>query len=282
MSAKFNDRYLETDEVEVVRKSKRTKVVLMLLIFVLIAALGVLLYIGYGIFREASAASRTPVKSPTDISESEIVDVQAPHTVEYKKTNIPDLTSLFGMTVSEVEARLGSSFQLTKTDSISGDKNPDIVQLATFTYIPEVTSASQGDINTALAPNQSIYASLNKDGKVIDIYYVCDLRLLDFPQESFEELLDAEDMLMTCLSAAGVDPRDYTYQRPSFEECIVYDNANSENRKVIKQSKIFSGRTTSESIPTAWTLTVIYDFGSGVKSADEFKEATRSINLKLA
>jgi hypothetical protein len=79
-----------------------------------------------------------------------------------------------------------------------------------------------------------------------------------------------------------VQPLDFSYIPPDLEQSIVYDNPGSANRKVLKQSQIFSGRTSSETLPTVWTLTVTYDYGAGVASTEEYREANRTINLKLA
>jgi hypothetical protein len=94
--------------------------------------------------------------------------------------------------------------------------------------------------------------------------------------------LVSNELVVGALGSAGVQPRDFSYVPPLPEESIVYDNPNSQNRKVVKQTQIFSGRTTLEAVPTAWTLTVTYDYGAGVASTQDFREATRMINLKLA
>ena len=265
-----------------VRKSRRTLVILLVLIVILVAALGALGFLGYTLYMEAASSSVTTVKPPNDIPDDQIDDMGAPKTLEFKKTSIPNLAGLFMLDISEVEVKLGPGFTLTKTDSIEDSSNPNIKQLATISYTPELLNDTEDEVSTALLPSETIYASLNEEGKVIDIYFVCDMRLLDYPESSFDDLLSTDWTILDALSSAGIIPLDFRYELPVFENCIVYDNPNSENRKVIKQSQIFSGRIASEKIPTAWTLTVTYDFGSGVTSPDEFKQATRTINLKLA
>lgn len=282
MSVKANEALnINPIDDEMIKKSKRTKIILIVFIVILIAALGGLVFFGYNILSEAMSTNQVTFKPVTDMNDGKVVDTGAPKTVEYKKTTIPDLTALFGLTASEVETRLGSSFKLTKTDVVSDPSNPKVVQLATFAYTPELIAGNESDISKALMPGLSVYTSLDANGKVIDVYFACDMRLLDYPETSFMDLLATDWVVRTSLQSAGVTPRDPAYLQPSFEETIVYDNVNSVNRKVIKQSQIFSGRTTSEKIPTVWTLTVTYDFGSGVSSADDYKNAIRTIHLKL-
>jgi hypothetical protein len=266
---------------ERLKKAKRTKVILILVIILLVAALGALAWLAYTILMEGTASAPAGIKPGATVT-GEIMDPDAPGEIKIDETSIPNLASLFGLTVEEVKTRLGSDFLLTKTDSVTDETNPDIRQLATFSYTPSV-SGNNAELTPSVAlPSESIYASLDEAGKVIDVYYVCDMRLLGYPEKSFEELLASSDLVSEALRSAGIQPRDFAYAAPDSEASTVYDNPNSANRKVVKQSHIFSGRVSSDTAPTVWTLTVIYDFGTGVSSPSEFREATRTLNLKLA
>jgi hypothetical protein len=264
------------------KKAKRTKIVLIVVIVLLVGALGSLGYLGYTIFMEGMTNGPGSIKPADTITGGEIDDPNAPQEVRVVKTNIPDLVSLFGLSVEEVRTRLGDDFQLTKTDAITDETNPAIRQLATFSYIPSVSSGTDSTAMSASLPSESIYASLDEEGKVVDIYYVCDMLLLGYPERSFDELLASNDMVISALEEAGVEAREFEYIVPDPQESIVYDNPNSANRKVLKQTHIFSGRTSTSTLPTVWTLTVTYDFGAGATSPAEFRQATRTINLKLA
>lgn len=267
---------------ERLKKAKRTRIILLAIILLLLAALGALVYLGYTFYQDGVANNQGNIKPLPVVSNNTVTDPSAPAEVRIEETSIPALAPLFGFTVDEVKAMLGKDFQLTKTDAATDEANPAIRQLATFSYIPTVSGDTANvSANTAL-PNESIYVSLDDGGKVVDVYYVCDMKLLGYPEVSFEELLATSDLVIGVLASAGVQPRDFSYVPPSFEESIVYDNPNSTNRKVSKQTQIFSGRTDSSEVPTAWTLTITYDYGAGVSSVGEFRQATRTINLKLA
>ena len=282
MRVKPNDPYrLASNDTEVLKKSNRLKIILILFIILLVFALAGLAYLGYNVFLESMSKTHATVQPTTTMTELTVADMNAPKTVVYKKTSIPNLAALFGMNIDQVGQTLGPEFVLVRTSPSEDSSNPNIVQLAVFSYIPEIIDSEQSDISTAQMPTQSIYASLDQYGVVIDIYYLCDMRLLDYPSQSFNELLSTEWLLLNTIQTAGVYPRDFYYTAPNPEECIVYDNVNSNNRKITKQSYIFSGRTTSEALPTVWTLTVTYDFGSGVESQDDFSRATRLIYIRL-
>jgi hypothetical protein len=266
---------------EQLKRSKRTRIILICVIVVLIAALGGLGYLGFTVFQEGAGGGGSVIKPLPPIDE-EVKDPDAPDEMHIQETSIPNLVSLFGLTIDEVGSKLGGDFQLKSTAPVDDPSNTHIKQLATFSYNVTVVGGNPAAHPSSLLPSQSVYVSLDEDGRVIDIYYTCDMRLLGYPDGSFGDLLANDSVVSGSLAAAGITPRDFVYAAPNPEECITYDNANSANRKVVKQSQIFSGRNQSDSIPTAWTLTVTYDFGSGVASVDEYREATRIISLKLA
>lgn len=282
MSTDFNDIMdAATENHERVKKSKRSKIILIVVIVLLLLALGGLVYFGYTIFKQGSDGAATGITPSDDLPATEVTDISAPGQIQIETTSIPDLSSLFGLTVEEVSAKLGMQFQLKSSTPTTDNTNTAITQLATFTYVPVITDGSDATSSAAL-PTESIYASLDEAGKVIDIYYSCDMRLLGYPEVSFNSLLSSETIVTQALGAAGITPRDFSFAPPT-EEAIVYDNKDSANRKIIKQTQIYSGRASSEGNPTAWTLTVTYDFGvKGVASAEDFRQATRTINLKLA
>jgi hypothetical protein len=282
MSAVSNDDMdLVMGGKDQLKKSKRAKIVLILVIVVLVLALGALGYLGYKIFTDNMQQPSTPAaNTPSDFTTA-VDDSSVPGVIEITTTNIPNLAQLFGLSVDEVTAILGTQFQLKSSTPLTDPLDANVSQLATFVYTPEVTGEAAASTNITL-PTETIYASLNAEGKVISIYYVCDLKLLGYPQEPFTSLLADEDIIIESLTAAGVSPRDFVFEVPS-ESSIIYDNAQSANPKIVKQTQIYSGRTTSEANPTAWTLTITYDYGiSGVTSTDEFRKATSTVNLKLA
>ena len=283
MAAKSYSTFDSTeDDKELLKRSKRTRNLLITIIVFLIFGLGGLGYLGLIFYNEAKAASNATIKYPTDINNEPIKDIGVQKPIEFKKTSIPDLVSLFGYDIYQAEERLAPGFKLVRVENIQDNSNPAIVKYAVLTFTPELTEESEGSTGVILMPTESIYASLNADGLIIDIYYICDLRLLDYPVSSFEDLLANDWMLLTTLETAGIVPHAISYTPPNLEDTIIYDNVNSVNRKIIKQTHIFSGRIYSDTIPTAWTLTVNYDYGAGVETPGDFGKAIRTITIKLA
>jgi hypothetical protein len=265
-----------------IKKAKRTRNILIVAIILLVGALGYLGYFGYTIFMEGATNGPGSISQVTTVIDGAADDPSAPEEVRIETTSIPDLASLFGLTADDVATRLAPGFTLSSVKDEADEANPAVRQLATFSFTPTVSGGAAGAASNISLPSETLYASLDENGRVIDIYYVCDLRLLGYPEQSFDDLLANAGLVSGVLTSANVQPRDFDYVAPNPEESILYDNPNSTNRKVVKQSHIFSGRTSSSELPTVWTLTVTYDFGSGAASTNDFRQATRTINLKLA
>jgi hypothetical protein len=252
-------------------------------IIILLIALGGLGYLGFVVLFDSPAATDTNVRPVIEIPDEALVEPSAPAELTVEETEIPMLVSLYGLTVEQIKAELGREWQLTKTDTVEDPSNPAITELATFNFI--VQSETEGlaatDMTMSL-PTEALYISLDKNGLCIDIYYSCDLRLLGSPLVSFNDLLANDRFVSEALFAAGIIPKDFHYQVPDFQTTIEYDNSNSDNRKILKQTTIFSGRIDSDASPVAWSLTVTYDFGAGVESPEEYKGASRTIYLKIS
>jgi hypothetical protein len=263
-----------------IARAKRARIALIIVIVVLVAALGALGYLGFRIITQAPATSDAGLKPTISIPDDALIEPSAPSEVQVETIVIPELVGLYGLTIDEIKLRLGDDWSLVKTDEVIDPSNTAIQQLATFSFT--VHGQAEDSHATAALPAESIYASLNAEGACVDIYYSCDLRLLGYPQQSFNDLLASPAFVLDTLSAAGIAPREFTYTPPDFEASIEYDNSVSANRKIMKQTTIFSGRIEGEGAPVAWTLTVTYDYGLGVSSVDEHKDATRTIYLKIA
>jgi flagellar basal body-associated protein FliL len=278
------------------RRSKRLLIVLLVLL-VLIFAGGAFIGVRYFILPHRSLdASFTflpelPVQDPSVTTNSSV-------SVKYKTTTIPPLVGLFGMNKDEVAARLGSDWTLTKEEAVSDATTPAAVAMLTFTYtaqpiVDNQSSADQGTTNTATdtksssssadtTPDAQLYLSMNADNKVIDVLYKADMDLLGFPTVSFMDLLATDSTINKILDGAGVGPKDFQYAAPNVDETIAWDNPNSDKRKITRQSKIYSGRTTNNGDPTAWTVTFTYEFTPYVQSPDDFSNARRTIKVQLS
>jgi len=261
------------------KKAKRTRNALVTMIVIGIVALAAIILLGYMVFSpsikpdEASNQTSTIVP-PNKVDTTTVVDASAPAQVEYEKTKIPEMSGLYGLTLEEVKTKLGSTYTL---DPLSGEGG----SAYTFKYEPKIISGatSGGSSKTPTLVSCSINLDFDEEGKVIDVVFLSDLRLLDYPEKSFAEFVSSDDVVISALQAAGVTPSDTSALNPA--DTTEYDNELSENRKLMNQTRTYHGSSTATDGMNKWDVVIKYDYGTGVASADEYSSATRTIRIKL-
>ena len=243
------------------------------------------------------AASLTPATEINTADSHEQGTI--PLTVQYEYLTIPDLTKLFGKTSDEALATLGQGWSITKDadttqePSAEGEEPIDsaIKRIVTLGYTPTILSVEggsfeEGDTGYAevqgLLPIATIYLSMNAEGKVVEVYFVADIDLFETVYLDFDTLLSTGWFLSSALQDSGVAPRDYNYRPPDFSQTASYDYPESPNRRVIKQSAIFSGRVDAEGLPSAWAVTVTYEFMTPVDNPSLAKASRRVIHIRLS
>jgi len=274
---------MTTEEISPERqaKAKRTKWTLIIVIVLLLAALGGLVFLGYKLLLEPGTPAATTLTPSPNIVNPTVEDNKALNAPQITTAVIPGLTSLFGCTIEEVQAYLGSVFQLVKTEASEEPDNPDVKQLATINYNPRTSaSTSTGATDHALAV-ENIYASLDAQGKVIALYYVCSMDLLGYPTSSFETLVASQGTMQGILMAAGVSPADFNYIAPTASQYTQYDNPDAANRIIKKESFTFSGTSATAGAPSTWKLTLTYDYGTGTSDVAGRQPLERMIYLNL-
>ncbi|MDR3307319.1 MAG: hypothetical protein LBS58_00245 [Coriobacteriales bacterium] len=262
-------------------KARRTGAILIVVILLLVAALAGLGYLAYTFLFEPAPSSPAVVVPAPDIENPPVDDNKAPEVAPPVTASIPGLAALFGLSIEEVQAYLGPDFQLVKTEVVAEEENKDIKQLATLSYSPRASSSSSSSAASDLLPVENIYASLNEQGDVIGIYYVCSMDLLGYPASSFETLVASQGTLDAILRAAGVTPANFNYRAPSSDQYLQYVDPAASPLKVKKESYTFEGASTATGAPTAWKLTLTYDYGAGVDEVAGRQPLERMLYLDL-
>jgi hypothetical protein len=131
---------------------------------------------------------------------------------------------------------------------------------------------------------ESLYLSLNADGKVIEVYYVASLDLLGYDDSDFATLVAKADSVTDVLRKAGVTPSpDWHFEAPQPEKYTQYVDPEAAEKKVKKLTATFYAATDStDALPQNWNLTFTYDYGaSGAVLAADLEPTQRMLYLKL-
>ncbi|MCL2632106.1 MAG: hypothetical protein FWD45_03330 [Coriobacteriia bacterium] len=288
-----------TEESVQEQRSKRSRNTLLAVISLVFALALALVWFGFRFLLPVISKPAEPLGpiaelEPNDSYEPGVI----PLTITIEKITIPNLTQLFGRTGSEAIALLGSGWEVTKVSDAepgTADNNTAdtsaVQRLVTLTYTPRILSVeggnfAEGDADyqeiESLLPKANLYLSLNDEGRVIEVYLTADMELFEIENTTFNALLSTENFLSWILADAGINPRNFSYSVPDFNRAISYDYPDSPNRKVMKQSTIFSGRVADDGIPTAWAVTVTYEFIPPIANPSEAESPRRVIHISLS
>ena len=182
----------------------------------------------------------------SDIDDADVVPV-VPSQSEMT-ASIPNLCSFFGSTSDEVGIILGENYQTSSTENVTDGK---IARRVTFVYSP------QGS-NTPLVNAPTIKVSLDKDGKVVQVYYMSSMEVLGYPDMDFKTLVSTSDALISALMSAEIDYDDFTYNAPSEADYTTYIDPKA--KIVSKESSTFVGTVKGNKAPNKWKLAFTYSY----------------------
>ena len=182
----------------------------------------------------------------SDIDDADVVPV-VPSQSELT-TSIPMLCQLFGSTSDEVGIFLGENYQTSSTENVN---DGNVTRRVTFVYSPQGSTT-----NLVNAP--TIKVSLDKDGKVVQVYYMSSMEILGYPESDFKTLVSTSDALKSALRSAEIDYDDFTYTAPKESDYTTY--IDTKNQIVSKESSLFVGTIKGKRAPTKWMLAFTYSY----------------------
>ncbi len=269
-------------------KARRTKLTLIVIIVLLIMAVIALGYVAFSFLAFDGDGQVVVVQPVEDIESSQLKNTEVPESARIQTTTIPDLVSCFGLTINEASNRLGIDYQLTKTEEVKDDEDTAVKQLATFTYAPLATTNGKSAGTDQLLGTKikaqilNIYASLDEEERIIEIYYVGSMDLLGYPTSDFATLVGTLETFTGILREAGVEVDDFSYSAPAISDYTTYVDPGAEKKVIQKESHVVTGASTSEVAPKSWSITITYDYGTGA-ALDNVPQSdiSRTIHLQL-
>ncbi|MCL2339785.1 MAG: hypothetical protein FWC59_02655 [Actinomycetia bacterium] len=277
-------------------KTRRTRNIFVSLIIFLILVVGVLAWVGFAFIWPVINQTPSALTTNNGLQMGGSDSGSAPTVVTYDTISIPNLVGFYGLTTDQILDQLGTGWRLDRITETTDPQNSQVAHLASYVYTPTVSSpspttgggtaatanSSSGPALTTSPPQASLYASLDSNGLAVQVLFSADLVLLGYPEQPFMDLLANADFVSSALTAAGVNPLNFSYQAPDLASTLTYDNPQSANPKIIKQTQIFSGRASNANFPTAWAVTVTYTFVPAVQSEQDVQGAGRTMSISLS
>lgn len=241
------------DVPEYQRKSRRMRRILIaviaLLAVILIALVGcVVLLLQDGQTRAVQQAqSQQSAQEEQEIQQDETKDASQ----SAKKTNVPDLVSLLGMTQDEAVDALAHGAVVSATREVNEEGNP-VKRQTTVTLTDEPADTRTG--------TPSVYLFLSEDGVIIRAGYSAGTSSLGYGSISFIDAVENEHVVEQTFGEAGLSVPEGSAVLP--EDKTAYSTYASDGTTLTKESCTFSGTAEAGGSTYEWESVLLYDYTS--------------------
>ncbi len=241
----------DEDLPEYMRKSRRmrkilTVVIVLLVLLALAAGAGIFQIVKIG--QEASVQQTQNVEhEASSITGAEANDASSAVTV--KKTNVPDLASLIGLTQDEAIEKLGSGAQVTASIELNEAGNP---------ITKEVRVALTEEPSDSRTGTPTVYLGLNDAGKIIQAGYSTSTTSLGYGSLSFADAVRNEHIIEKTLAEAGITVAEGTVSLP--EDKMAYSTYGTDGTTLTKEYCSFAGDAEVNGSTEQWSAVLSYDY----------------------
>lgn len=243
---------LPGDEVPAyLHKSRRMRRVLwgvVIVLLVLLVAGGVLVWQLLGVAQTtASQQAQTVAQDTTAINADE--ETKDASTATAKKTTVPVLTGLLGLSLDESIEQLQHGAQVSTTSEVNEEGNP-IKSQVRIVLTSEPADSRSG--------TPTVYLGLNEEGKVVQAGYSAATSSLGYGSLSFADAVRNEHVVEKTLNEAGVGVMEGTAQLP--EDKASYSTYASDGTTLTKEYCSFAGEAGANGASHAWSAVLSYDY----------------------
>jgi hypothetical protein len=227
-----------------------------LIIILLIAVLGVVVYFGFHAFEDSQHEAAQQAQEQTAAPKEDIGSAsQGDADSTAHLTDVPKLTGLFGLTTKKAVKEIGHGAIVTSEQKSKGkDKDSNIKK--------EVTIALTEEPADSKTSTPKVYLGLDADGKIIQVGYSASASALGFGSFSFVDAVNDKHVIEQTFKLMGVDVPEGSAVLPKDKN--KYSKYGSDKTTVVKESYAFKGDTEVDGVPCTWSAVFSYDYTTQV------------------
>lgn len=257
---------------EHVRKSHRTRHILIVVVIALIAvliAIGVWAVSLYRVNADTAVQQVDNTSSDVDAVSSDSDTTSDSSTENVKVTEVPLLVSLMGLTQDEAIATLGHGATATVATPIAEEGNP-VSTSVTVLLTDEPADSKSG--------TPTVYLGLNADGAVIQAGYSAATASLGYGNLSFGDAITNEHVVENTLDDAGLNVEAGTVELPS--DKMSYTSYASDGKTVTSERCSFDGSCTVNGANYTWSAVLSYDY-TAANASGNLADTVRLITVYI-
>ncbi len=252
------------DQAEAALRSRRKMKITILVAVVVVVALVIAAYFilsGQQQERRSDAIVNDELISDDDIDSSTRAGS------DYA-TTIPGLTSLIGMSLSDVSSSLGTDYITYVAATNPDDETTSI----TLVYSPS-------DVDVELEGAPQIVLEADDDDNVSKVVLTSEMEMVGVNVSSFSELVESSEVINWLLEQAGISDGIESYTAPSADTYTTYVDEEAEELVVSMESYTFSGSIEGASAPSSWQLVLTFDYEQ--VNSGQAEEPVKTIQITL-
>lgn len=234
-----------------IQKSARMRKILIVIIVLLILLIVGAGFLGWQLYQAAKN---------TAVQQTQIAEIAASATADQtmkdtsattsKKTTVPDLVSLIGMTQEAAIEALQHGARVSSSVEVNEEGNP--IRREVRIALTEEPADSRGGTPTVLL-------SLDEGGAIIRAGYTSSTSSLGYGSLSFSDAVANESIVEKTLAEAGLKVEAGTAKLP--EDKMQYSTYATDGTTLTKESYTFTGTGTAEGdMAYPWSATLTYDY----------------------
>lgn len=234
------------------RKKRRTLIIVLILLIVVIGVVAFFMFRTFSSSQEeAHQAEQQQAETPKESLASAPADDADDSPA--KLTDVPNLTSLFGMTADEAVKTIGHGAMALPAREVNEEGNP-VKSSVNVSLNDEPVDSKTG------AP--MVYLGLDQDGKVIQIGYSASATALGFGSLSFADAINNEHVIEKTLAKIGVTVPEGSAALPADKNS--YSTYGSDGKTVTRERCSFEGDVDVNGVPCVWSAVLSYDYTTQV------------------
>lgn len=234
------------------RKSRRMRRVLIVVVVLLIALIGALGYLTWRLVAESQMLATQQTQEQQDAQEVDAIqqkETKDAPTETAKKTTVPNLVSVLGLTQDEAVTVLAHGAQVTSVKEVNEEDNP-IKQNVTVALTDEPADTRTG--------TPTVYLGLDEEGVVIQVGYSASAAALGYGTLSFVDAVKNEHVVEKTLQEAGIAVEEGAAVLP--EDKAEYSTYATDGTTLMKENCSFSGSIDINDAPHEWSAVLSYDY----------------------
>ncbi len=230
------------------RRMRRILIAVLVVLVLLVAAGAVLVVMLFDTANNAATQQAQSAVSQVEAIESDDATKDA-STTTTKRTTVPDLVSLLGLTQQEALDQLQHGAQVTGLSEINEEGNP-IKQQVDVALSDEPADSRSG--------TPSVYLDLNEEGRVLRAGYSVAIASIGYGSISFADAVSNEGIIEETVQEAGLTIADYTATLP--EDKMQYSSYAGDGTTLTREYCEFSGTGSVGETQYSWEADLSYDY----------------------